>query len=133
MSAEKNLQTAPCRYCGQIVQFAAEGALTEEMAVEMAALNCDCEDAKAHQILMQQEKKALKNVQALFGEKAGQGNTVGENAIGILNAAVLGACDMELDKLTMNLPGGIKATISRNSEGRIKVERTETKKRQLLG
>ena len=128
---EKEMQTAPCRYCGQIVQFEAEGALTGEMSGEMAALNCDCEDAVAHQIWMRQEKKALSNVRRLFGKEAGI--AVSEDVITILNAAVLEICKNELEKISLNLQGGIKATISRNSKGEIKVERTETKKHQLLG
>lgn len=127
MSSE-NMQTAPCRCCGQVVSFTAEGALTEGIAGELATLNCDCEEAEAYQRCMQQEKKAMANVQELFGE--GQG--VSEEVIAILNAAVLRICNGEMEKLNLNLPGGIKAAISRNSKEEIKVERTETKKRQRL-
>jgi hypothetical protein len=128
MSSEENMKTAPCRYCGQVVSFTAGGALTEEIAGEMAALNCDCEEAVAYQRCMQQEKKAMANIQELFGE----GQEVSEEVIAILNAAVLRVCIGEVEKISMNLPGGIKAAISRNSKEEIKVERTETKKRQRL-
>lgn len=70
----------------------------------------------------------MANIQELFGE----GQEVSEEVIAILNAAVLRVCIGEVEKISMNLPGGIKAAISRNSKEEIKVERTETKKRQRL-
>lgn len=39
--------------------------------------------------------------------------------------------DEELAKVTLNLRGGVKASISQNSKGEINVERTETKKQKL--
>ena len=36
-----------------------------------------------------------------------------------------------LAKVTLNLRGGVKASISQNSKGEINVERTETKKQKL--
>ena len=53
----KQIQTATCRHCGQIVQFEAGKALTDEQAMEMAVLNCGCEDAVKYQKWMKQEKK----------------------------------------------------------------------------
>ncbi len=41
--------------------------------------------------------------------------------------------DGRLEKIALNLAGGIKAIISKSSKGEIKVERVETKKRQLTG
>lgn len=128
----KQIQTEACRYCGQIVQFEAGKALTDEQAMEMAALNCECEDAVKYQKWMKQEKKALENVQKLFGEEAEPENRESEGIVAILNAAVLGICNGEIEKIALSLPGGVKATISQGKEN-IKVERTETKKRQLAG
>lgn len=128
----KQIQTATCRYCGQIVQFEAGKALTDEQAMEMAVLNCGCEDALAYQKWMGQEKKALENVQKLFGEEAEPENRESEGIVALLNAAVLGICNGEVEKATLNLPGGVKAAISQGKDN-IKVERTETKKRQLAG
>lgn len=128
----KQVQTEVCRYCGQIVQFEAEGSLTSKQAMEMAVLNCECEDARAYKKCMKQEKKALENVQKLFGEEAEKENRESEGIVAILNAAVLGICNGEIEKIALSLPGGVKATISQGKEN-IKVERTETKKRQLAG
>ena len=38
---------------------------------------------------------------------------------------------IKLAKVTLNLRGGVKASISQNSKGEINVERTETKKQKL--
>lgn len=129
----KRTQTAPCRFCGQFVQFEAEGVLTEENAMEMAAMECKCEEAVGYRKWMQQEKRALRNIQRLFGEEAGPGSMVGEGSMAILNAAVCGICQGELEKAILNLPGGIKASISKKGENEIKVERTEIRRRQLTG
>lgn len=122
----KQIQTAACRFCGQIVQFETEKVLTDEQAMEKAVLNCKCEDAAIYRKWMQQEKKALEHVQKLFGEEAE--NRESEGIVAILNAAVMGMCSGEIEKISLNLPGGIKAVISQNSKGEIKVERIETKK-----
>lgn len=129
----KTIQTAPCRYCGQIVQFESGELLTDEQALEMAVLECSCEDAKAYRRWQLNEKRALENVQRLFGEKASAKDMAGEGVIAILDAAVCGICGGEIEKITLNLPGGVKAGISINTKGEVKVERTETKKRKLTG
>lgn len=128
----KQVQTEACRYCGQIVQFEAEGSLTSEQAMEKAVLNCEREDARAYKKCMKQEKKALENVSKLFGEGAEKENQESDGILSLMNAAVIGICNGELEKITLNLPGGIRAAISQGKEN-IKVERTETKKRQLAG
>lgn len=39
--------------------------------------------------------------------------------------------DDQMEKITINLYGGVKATISQNSKGEINVERTVTRKQKL--
>lgn len=129
----KQIQTAPCKFCGQIVQFEEEKSLTDEQAMEMAVMECSCEEAVMYRKWVQQETKALENVTAFFGEEAEPRNMEGEGIVAILHAAVHEICNGELEKITLNLPGGVKATISQNGKGEIKVERAETKKRQLTG
>ena len=64
------INTAPCRFCGQMVQIDSEEKLTQPQAEEQATMS-------------------------------------------------------------LNLRGGVKASISQNSKGEINVERTETKKQKL--
>ena len=54
-----------------------------------------------------------------------------EGIVNILKAAVEEIYTGGLAKVTLNLRGGVKASISQNSKGEINVERTETKKQKL--
>lgn len=83
------INTAPCRFCGQMVQIDSEEKLTQPQAEEQATMSCTCEQAVEYQ-----KEKQRKEV-------------------------------------TLNLRGGVKASISQNSKGEINVERTETKKQKL--
>lgn len=66
----------------------------------------------------------MKNVEALFGQEH-------DDVLKILNLAAEAICDDEIEKITLNLHNGTKATISQNSKGEINVERTVTKKQKL--
>ncbi len=108
------INTAPCRFCGQMVQIDSEEKLTQPQAEEQATMSCTCEQAVEYQKEKQRKEKAMQNVAALFGE-----------------AAVEEIYTGGLAKVTLNLRGGVKASISQNSKGEINVERTETKKQKL--
>lgn len=60
-----------------------------------------------------------------------QGKATGEGIVNILKAAVEEIYTGGLAKVTLNLRGGVKASISQNAKGEINVERTETKKQKL--
>lgn len=109
------INTAPCRFCGQMVQIDSEEKLTQPQAEEQATMSCTCEQAVEYQKEKQRKEKAMQNVAALFGEAA----------------AVEEIYTGGLAKVTLNLRGGVKASISQNSKGEINVERTETKKQKL--
>lgn len=68
---------------------------------------------------------------ALFGENAAPDKRCGEGIVNILKAAVEEIYTGGLAKVTLNLRGGVKASISQNAKGEINVERTETKKQKL--
>lgn len=125
------LQTAPCRFCGQMVQFAEDGDLTEPQAQEMATMNCSCDDAVEYQKEKNRKENALKNVEKLFGREAPQEKRIREDIVKLLRAAVEEIYTGGLAKVTLNLRGGVKASVSQNSKGEINVERTETQKQKL--
>lgn len=125
------LQTAPCRFCGQMVQFAGDDGLTEPQAQEIATMNCSCDEAVEYQKEKNRKENALKNVSKLFGEDAPQGKRVSADIVKILMAAVEEIYTGGLAKVTLNLRGGVKASVSQNSKGEINVERTETRKQKL--
>lgn len=125
------MQTAPCRYCGQMVQFAEESDLTEHQAQEIATMKCRCEEAVHYQKEKQRKENALKNVSKLFGEDAPIDKRVKEDIVKILMAAVEQVYEGGVAKIVLNLRGGVKASVTQNSKGELNVERVETKKQKL--
>ena len=125
------MQTAPCRFCGQMVQFMGGGDLTEPQAQEIATMNCSCDKAVEYQKEKNRKENALKNVQKLFGEEAPSDKRIQDGIVQLLMAAVAEVYTGGLAKITLNLRGGIKASISQTSKGEINVERMETKKQKL--
>ena len=90
-----------------------------------------CEQAVEYQKEKQRKEKAMQNVAALFGEAAAPEKRCSEGIVNILKAAVEEIYTGGLAKVTLNLRGGVKASISQNSKGEINVERIETKKQKL--
>lgn len=125
------IKTAQCRFCGQMVQIETDKELTQPQAEEQATMTCNCPDAVEYQKERQRKEKAMKNVSVLFGEDASPDKRAGEGIVNILRAAVEEIYSGGLAKVTLNLRGGVKASISQNSKGEINVERTETKKQKL--
>ena len=92
---------------------------------------CTCAEAVEYQKEKMRKEKAMQNVSALFGGDAPPEKRAGEGIVNILREAVEEIYTGGLAKVTLNLRGGIKASISQNSKGEINVERTETKKQKL--
>lgn len=133
MKGKAIMHTAPCRFCGQVAQFEGEAGLPEEELVELASRSCQCEQAKEYGKWLQQEEDTRANISRLFGDGAEPENREDEAIIRLLNAAASEICRGKVEGITMNLYGNIRAKISRNSKGEVKVERIETKKQQLAG
>lgn len=125
------INTAPCRFCGQMVQIESEEKLTKPQAEEQATMTCNCMDAVEYQKEKQRKEKAMKNVSVLFGEDALPEKRTSEGIVNILRAAVEEIYTGGLAKVTLNIRGGVKASVSQNGKGEINVERTETKKQKL--
>lgn len=125
------LNTGVCRFCGQTIAIETEESLTSPQLAEEATMRCTCEQAVEYQKEKQRKEKALKNVSVLFGQDAAPEKRVGEEIVSILSAAVEEVYTGGLAKVTLNLRGGIKASVSQNAKGEINVERTETKKQKL--
>lgn len=51
------INTAPCRFCGQMVQIDSEEKLTQPQAEEQATMSCTCEKAVEYQKEKQRKKK----------------------------------------------------------------------------
>ena len=125
------LNTGACRFCGQTIAIETEESLTSPQLAEEATMSCTCEQAVEYQKEKQRKENALKNVSVLFGQDAAPEKRVGEEIVSILSAAVEEIYTGGLAKVTLNLRGGVKASVSQNAKGEINVERTETKKQKL--
>lgn len=125
------LNAGACRFCGQTIAIETEESLTSPQLAEEATMRCTCEQAVEYQKEKQRKEKALKNVSVLFGQDAAPEKRVGEEIVSILSAAVEEIYTGGLAKVTLNLRGGVKASVSQNAKGEINVERTETKKQKL--
>lgn len=128
---KKIIPTAECRFCGQLVQLDGDCELTEKQAEEEAAMRCKCAEAAEYQKMRKRKEKALKNISLLFGEDAGPEKRIDENIVDILKTAAEEICSENIEKISLNMWGGVKASVSRNAKGEINVERTETKKKKL--
>lgn len=127
----KEVQTAACRFCGQMMQIQSEEKLTQPQAEEEATMSCTCDAAIEYQKEKQRKDKAMKNVSVLFGEGAAPEKRVGEGVVNILRAAVEEIYTGGVARVALNLRGGVKASISQNAKGEINVERIETRKQKL--
>lgn len=72
------INTAPCRFCGQMVQIDSEEKLTQPQAEEQATMSCTCEQAVEYQKEKQRKEKAIR---AKFSEKMESAKTAVSNAI----------------------------------------------------
>lgn len=121
---EKKLVTAACVYCGQVTQFETDKEMSQEKYDEAATLKCTCAAAREHQKRWERKQGAMENVDLLFQEEQ-------EAVIKALKRGVELICSNMIEKITLNLYAGVKATISQNSKGEINVERTVTCKQKL--
>lgn len=125
------MHTATCRFCGQMVQFQDKQNLTDQQKQEQATMACTCEDAKDYQKKKLRKERAIRNVQALFGEDAPAEKRAGDKIVKILRAAVEEIYTGEIARVAINLRGGVKGIVSQTGKGEINVERIETKKQKL--
>lgn len=126
---EQLVNAAHCRFCGQVTQTPEE--MTIPQAEEYATMNCDCPVAVDYQTKKIRCEKAMNNVQKLFGQEADPEDRCPEEIVDLLREGVGQVYSGYLEKITLNMSGGLKACISQNAKGEINVERIETKKKKL--
>lgn len=127
----KGISAEACRFCGQMIQLDEEQEYTKPQAEEAATMLCTCTAAQEYQKEKMRKDKAMKNVEKLFGQDAEPDKRIAEGIVEILREAVEEIYTGGLAKVTLNMRGGVKASISQNAKGEINVERTETRKQKL--
>ena len=132
-----------CKFCGQCIDIDAVAdverleddcailpGVVADVAVEIATLNCTCNEGIPYRAQQKKKNKVMKNISALFGDDAPEGKKIPDDIIDILERVGSLLCAARIEKAAINLRG-VKASLSVNSKGEIKVERTETSKQQL--
>ena len=113
MSSEANIFT--CEYCGQVI---------------IGKDECDCWKARRAKRIAEQIDRAELAIREMFGEEsAKQGYApVEDEHIELMNDIASLIAHEKLAQVTLTLPSGIKAKLTRGAKSAIKVERSETKK-----
>lgn len=114
---------APCRFCGQIMTLEVNRAMTDEEEVELASIECNCKAGDTYRTLIAKRQVANENIEVLFGRE--------NDIVEIMKAAVSSMCTDKLESITLNLAGGVKAKVTKNSKGEFSVERSDTEKKKL--
>ena len=106
-----------CRHCGQLL---------------MPGHECDCSAAQMQARTEMQKAKARQAIDELFGEpcRAEGYEPVSEEELKALEKLSDFVAERKLITASALLGGGIKAKFVRGSEGRVKIERCESKKSQ---
>lgn len=115
-----DMQQGACIYCGQLWSFETIGLADGDKLDEWATEKCDCSAAKAQT----QKKKSLK----VAKEKIKQFFPGDNVTLDILDKATDAIYDDHIEDITINIGNGVKAKVSTNRKGNIKVERTVTTK-----
>lgn len=97
-----------CEYCGQAL---------------MPGEECNCPDAERERAKQQQAADAKSSIADIFDSADLQ-----DAVYDIMEISVDLILNYQLNKLSLALPGGVKANISRNAGGKLKIERIDTTK-----
>ena len=119
-------ENVACRYCGQIRMIEVPIDWSEEQIEELAVENCICPDAQTHNGLKHRKEKAHERIEMIFGEQSEV--SIDENAEKLLHMAADAVVDMDIERVTVVIKDGTKASIRRTAKGSIKIERTESSK-----
>ena len=128
-----------CKYCGQIVVF--QSLIPGEDANGTATRLCDCKQGRAYDLVRKDEEmehehreRAIRDagglIEALFGPDAGARigislPAMNDKARAHLQALTARIYDEEIEKVVLSADG-IRATMTKDSKGNIKIGRRDT-------
>lgn len=132
---------AACKFCGQFVNL--EFELQKYRAEERAMLMCDCPEAKSHQksyedrasaALRREDilRRSAKVIDKKFGDEIPEGDEDTEElhamplvVVNYLKETCILVYDKQIGSVTLSLPYGCKAKVSRNSKDGLTIERKD--------
>lgn len=112
-------------YCGQIYQFETSGDCREDQLNQMAAEKCDCYEAQSYRKRENKKKKAIRDIENLFGKY--------DEACSTLKGAVPLLIEEKILSISFKIDGNVSGKISSTNKGNIKVEKETKQKVSLEG
>lgn len=119
---ETAIEIGACKFCGQCHQIEVVGKWTDDMLNEAATERCKCEEAGIFRVKKRRKEKAERKIIELFREDCGELMEMMKDAVNLI-------MDGPLNKVVFHTETGVKATISVNNKGNIKIERSEAIRR----
>jgi hypothetical protein len=106
-----------CPFCGQV-------SLDEE---------CNCDGAQRERKIQSQIQRATDTIYELFGPDCTENGyaPVADESIKLMREIVEQVAYWKMYSASLHIANGIKAKFSRTASGKIKIERSETKKQSL--
>ena len=109
-----------CMYCGQERMVEAEENETFEAICVKASMECTCDGAEKAREEREKIEWANRDISVLFDSDTAAGK--------LLLASVENVFRGEIKSIQIDVGDGVKGKISLTTDGKIKVERTETNK-----
>lgn len=106
-----------CPFCGQVL-------LDEK---------CNCDGAQREQKIQSQIQRATDTIYELFGPDCTENGyiPIADESIKLMREIVEQVAYWKMYSASLHIANGVKAKISRTASGKIKIERSETKKQSL--
>lgn len=106
-----------CPFCGQV-------SLNEE---------CNCDGAQRERKIQSQIRRATDTIYELFGPDCTENGyiPIADESIKLMREIVEQVAYWKMYSASLHIANGLKAKISRTASGKIKIERSETKKQSL--
>lgn len=120
-------QYGTCKFCGQMARIEALFPWTEEDCNECATELCTCPQSITYTSRKKRKEEGAEKIKQKFGDGAGELRQ-SEEIQQLLNDALALVAEEEVNKVSVNIDGMVKADINLTSKGSIKVSRTVTKK-----
>lgn len=117
------LQKAICPFCGQLFFVETIGFRTKEQLEEDAVLKCDCNGATEYRVFQKEKEKVNRFLEDL--EK------VNSEAMEYLQKGLEYVRSGILFDFTLNIDGETKIKVSKNTEEKIGISKTFTKKKKI--
>lgn len=127
VTEETKTQTGYCKFCGQSGIIYAPKTWSQEEVNEAATCRCECDEAKKYAESKERVQKAKNRITELFGSNAER--PIDQDVVTIMLDVVDAIEARHMKGVTIDVGQGVRAKVSKMAKESIKVERTETSKK----